>query len=111
MDTHHHAHEPSGQPAEAHAVDPVCGMNVHPAQAAGTFQYQGHQYFFCSPKCLARFRAAPESFVSAQPAVAPEPVHTDAIYTCPMHPEVRQAGPGSCPKCGMALEPVDLAAV
>ncbi len=82
--------------------DPVCGMEVTPADAAGHWDYRGTTYYFCNPSCLERFQANPESFL--HPSAAAEPKAGE--YTCPMHPEVRQAGPGSCPKCGMALEPV-----
>src|SRR5690606_17406991 len=85
-------------------VDPVCKMRVMPETAAGSWEFEGTTYYFCAPRCLERFRANPQSFlkpVSAEPA----PVSGSGIYTCPMHPEIRQEGPGSCPKCGMALEP------
>jgi Cu+-exporting ATPase len=103
-------------PAPGTAIDPVCGMEVaaapgHPLQHA----HRGQTYFFCSPHCLARFRADPERFLQggerlehrqpARAAAAGEP-ETHREYTCPMHPEVRRMGPGACPKCGMALEPV-----
>jgi Cu+-exporting ATPase len=82
-------------------------MQVDPATAAGTSQYNGKTYYFCGGSCLEQFRADPGRFVDPQPklqaAVAGDP---EAEYTCPMHPEVRQKGPGSCPICGMALEPV-----
>jgi Cu+-exporting ATPase len=87
-------------------------MRVEPAHAAGTQVYHGETYYFCSRSCLERFAAAPEQYTRAQPAGAvpqgtPAPATGDAAeYTCPMHPEVRQTGPGSCPTCGMALEPV-----
>src|SRR5947209_3992258 len=89
------------------ATDPVCGMTVVPSTAAGHFDYDGRTYYFCSTGCLERFRANPEQFVN--PRVAPsdkKPAPSDVDYTCPMHPEIRQKGPGSCPICGMALEPV-----
>ena len=86
-------------------VDPVCGMTITPADAAGTHTYQGTKYYFCNPSCLAKFQADPERYV--QPSEAPP--HAKAgkqvEYTCPMDLEVRQIGPGACPKCGMALEP------
>src|SRR3954462_6250817 len=86
-------------------VDPVCHMNVLPATAAGKYDYQGKTYYFCNPRCLERFRANPSQFVAAG-AVDDRPQSSSGIpYTCPMHPEVQQFGPGSCPKCGMALEP------
>ncbi len=91
------------------AIDPVCGMTVDPARAAGENEYRGTPYYFCNPSCLARFKANPESFLkpSDVPAVSASP---DALYTCPMHPEIVQHGPGACPKCGMALEPVTITA-
>lgn len=82
-------------------TDPVCGMEVDPSTDLRS-DYRGTTYFFCHPSCLERFTADPESFLNPR---GPEPVIPGAIYTCPMHPEVRQVGPGSCPKCGMALEP------
>ncbi|HET8772284.1 MAG TPA: heavy metal translocating P-type ATPase [Thermoanaerobaculia bacterium] len=89
--SHGHSHPDAPLP-----VDPICGMAVVPEQAAGTSERDGTIYFFCSPGCKKKFDAdAPP-----RPA-APE----GTIYTCPMHPEVRQEGPGACPKCGMALEP------
>ena len=92
-----------GDKAAATAIDPVCGMSVSRETAKHRFLYGGRHYFFCSARCRERFEAEPEKFLQAserQPA-APAGV----IYTCPMHPEVRQLGPGSCPICGMALEP------
>jgi Cu+-exporting ATPase len=85
------------------ARDPVCGMSVDPAIAKHRFTYKEQEYFFCSARCRARFEAEPEKFLAPKPL---EPaVPAGAIYTCPMHPEVRQVGPGACPICGMALEP------
>src|SRR5271170_5600051 len=93
-----------GEPAAAAAVvDPVCGMRVDPQTTAHRFAYHGQDYFFCSSRCRARFEAGPDKFL--KPA-RPEPTGSaGALYTCPMHPEVRKVGPGSCPICGMALEP------
>jgi P-type Cu+ transporter len=97
-------------------TDPVCGMTVDPDQAAGAAEYQGRRYLFCSSSCLARFQATPEQYIHHRSTeVAPEgpqaqPISESVEYTCPMHPEVRQKGPGTCPTCGMALEPVTLAA-
>ena len=95
-------------------IDPVCGMEVDPATSAGSFEYKGTSFHFCSVRCLEKFKNDPESFVTRpalEPAVAkisaPVPAAAEApTYTCPMHPEIRQDHPGSCPKCGMALEPV-----
>jgi Cu+-exporting ATPase len=96
-------HDQGEKPAAVAAIDPVCGMRVDPVTAKHRFSYNGQDYFFCSARCRERFEAEPEKFLSpgAPPAAAP----TGTIYTCPMHPEVRQVGPGSCPICGMALEP------
>jgi Cu+-exporting ATPase len=96
-------HSRAGCTAHDHAIDPVCGMRVDPENAKHRAVYRGRDYFFCSGRCRERFAAEPEKFLGArQPAPA---APAGAIYTCPMHPEVRQAGPGSCPICGMALEP------
>ena len=85
------------------AIDPVCGMRVNREGARHRFAYRGVEYFFCSPRCRERFAAEPEKFSKPK---QPEPLAPEgSIYTCPMHPEVRQVGPGSCPICGMALEP------
>lgn len=84
--------------------DPVCGMTVK-ADSPHRLQYAGKAYRFCSEKCLSKFKAAPELYGEAVQEVEAIPP-PEAWYTCPMHPEVRQPGPGSCPKCGMALEPV-----
>ncbi len=91
--------------ANAAVLDPVCGMTIHPQDAAGVFEYQGQTYYFCNPSCLEKFRAAPEKFI--EPSVAaPTPAEpTAAEYTCPMHPEIVRNAPGACPICGMALEP------
>ena len=118
-------------------VDPVCGMKVDPATAAGEYEYNGTKYYFCAVRCKERFAADPESFLSGHggsadlsvpPAVAgghfhdassahdshdhlksqiPNP-NSQIEYTCPMHPEIVQIGPGSCPICGMALEPKEV---
>lgn len=92
-----------GSPRPSTVQDPVCRMDVDPATAAGKYEYEGTTYYFCNPRCLERFRADPRKYLSGQ-AEAPAPP-TGAWYTCPMDPEVRQHGPGPCPKCGMALEP------
>jgi Cu+-exporting ATPase len=85
------------------AIDPVCGMRVDPATAKHHCTHQSQDYFFCSGRCRERFEAEPEKFLQPK---QPEPAApAGVIYTCPMHPEVRQVGPGSCPICGMALEP------
>jgi Cu+-exporting ATPase len=90
---------------QAEAKDPVCGMTVDPATTPHRHTHQGERYFFCSGGCRTKFAADPEKYLgpSAREPSAPMPEGT--IFTCPMHPEVRQQGPGACPICGMALEP------
>ena len=85
-------------------LDPVCGMTVDPHTAKHRHQHKGHAYYFCSAGCRTKFAADPEKYLDKDERAA-EPVPAGAIYTCPMHPEIRQHGPGSCPICGMALEP------
>src|SRR3954470_22805965 len=85
--------------------DPVCGVRVDPAKAAGKHEHNGKTYYFCSKGCLEKFRAHPNQYVGAKPAPAPA-VEAGTQYTCPMHPEIVQVGPGSCPKCGMPLVPL-----
>ena len=85
-------------------IDPVCGMTVDPDNAAGSFEYEGKTYYFCATHCLHRFKKDPENFVN-KPATPKLTVKTRK-YTCPMHPEIIRDGPGSCPICGMALEPL-----
>jgi len=89
--------------------DPVCGMQVSLESKGGTAKWQGETYAFCSEKCRIKFVAAPETYLGEKPAIE-EDVRPGAIYTCPMHPEVEQRGPGSCPVCGMALEPKEVTA-
>jgi len=83
--------------------DPVCGMDVDPHATPHRAEHAGRTWYFCSARCRERFIAAPGDFLGERAAPAPDP---GAIYTCPMHPAVRQVGPGDCPKCGMALEPL-----
>ncbi len=90
--------------------DPVCGMDVVPETAAGHAEHAGQTYHFCSRGCVAKFEADPEKYIGA-PKNPPPSSGTAGEYTCPMHPEIRQPGPGTCPKCGMALEPVTIAPV
>jgi Cu+-exporting ATPase len=86
------------------AVDPVCGMTVEPATAAGSVEHDGKTYWFCSQHCLHSFQADPKKYLAEK---KPAPIVHGAQYTCPMHPEIVQVGPGSCPKCGMALVPME----
>ncbi|MCO6512025.1 MAG: heavy metal translocating P-type ATPase [Aridibacter famidurans] len=87
--------------------DPVCGMFVTPESAAAKFEYEGETYYFCAVGCKQRFETDPEKFLDpgSEPDTSAMEGGDEAEYTCPMHPEVVQVGPGSCPKCGMALEP------
>lgn len=104
------------------SVDPICGMTVEPRTAAGSLAYQGTTYYFCSKGCLQKFQQDPENFLRKptpqliQPVgierVAKSPARSTrdhSLFTCPMHPDVRPDTPGSCPKCGMALEPLNAA--
>jgi P-type Cu+ transporter len=88
------------------AKDPVCGMSVDPATAKHKAEHAGATYYFCSAGCREKFAADPARFVAPTRAPAPaKPAPSGAIYTCPMHPEIRQDHPGNCPICGMTLEP------
>ncbi len=88
------------------ATDPVCGMKVDPAKAPHRHCHDDHTYYFCGAGCLVKFVADPGKYLDAAFSKASTPPAPEGtIYTCPMHPEVRQLGPGACPICGMALEP------
>jgi Cu+-exporting ATPase len=92
-------------------TDPVCGMQVDPVMSKHRLDHAGTTYNFCSAGCRTKFEADPDKYLAPKadtPAAAP--AQADAIYTCPMHPQIRQKGPGSCPICGMALEPVEITA-
>ena len=109
MHAHEHSHgNAAGGPTSA-AKDPVCGMSVDPSTAKHKTEHAGSTYYFCCAGCLTKFTTDPARYLAgtAAPAVKAPPI-TGAIYTCPMHPEVRQVGPGTCPICGMGLEPVDV---
>src|SRR6516225_3591393 len=109
MTGHDHGHPAAVTPAEV--LDPVCGMTIAPEDAVGHLEHKGQTYYFCSQSCLDQFRATPEAFLGERPATTATPADMEREYTCPMDPDVRQKGPGACPKCGMALEPVDVAPV
>ncbi|MCP5412052.1 MAG: heavy metal translocating P-type ATPase [Alphaproteobacteria bacterium] len=87
--------------------DPVCGMAVDPAATSHQHRHDGKRYYFCSAGCLAKFSADPDRYLNGALPAAP-PAAEGTTYTCPMHPEIRQIGPGSCPICGMALEPLEI---
>ncbi len=106
MDTRDHGLSGSGL-----RIDPVCGMSVDPATAAHTADFGGETWYFCAASCRTKFLADPSRYLdpgkkAAADAAARAAAPKDALFTCPMHPEVQQAGPGSCPICGMALEPM-----
>src|SRR5216110_1072861 len=120
MNQHEHGHGPSGPkrlPLEARRTekDPVCGMDV-PVDAPLRTEFAGKTYVFCGRSCLERFQKDPHAFVGgnpeaaqAKPAVAP-PAGQKVQWTCPMHPQIVRDQPGSCPICGMALEPKTITA-
>ncbi len=86
--------------------DPVCGMHVDPKTAKHQAEHQGTTFYFCSSRCHDKFVAEPEHYLQSSKKTAATPSDVDAIYTCPMHPQIRQVGPGHCPICGMTLEPL-----
>ena len=98
---HHDHHRPE---APDGVIDPVCGMTVDPHTTPHRHPHHDRTYHFCSAGCRTKFAAAPEKYLDKAQRAA-DAVPEGTIYTCPMHPEIRQIGPGSCPICGMALEP------
>jgi Cu+-exporting ATPase len=91
-------------PVSADVVDPVCGMTIAPADAVGTVTHRDSTYYFCAESCLERFQADPDAFVAGAVRASGGGL-PGTTYTCPMHPEIIRDEPGSCPICGMALEP------
>ena len=103
---HHHGHNHSD--GDKHLVlDPVCGMKIDPAKKNINHVHEGTTYHFCNPKCKEKFIADPKKYLIKK-EVQVTPADLEKIYTCPMHPEIMQKGPGSCPICGMALEPLEV---
>jgi Cu+-exporting ATPase len=109
---HHHGHARHAPGADAAAAervkDPVCGMEVDPHTTPHRTEHAGRTHYFCSSGCRAKFVADPARYLGGETAAAArpaEPVAPGTIYTCPMHPQIRQVSPGNCPICGMALEP------
>ena len=103
---HDHIHGARSETSMPGTVtDPVCGMSVDPSATPHVATHAGAHHYFCSAGCLAKFNADPERYAGDAPPVA-DPVPEGAIWTCPMHPEVQRPGPGTCPICGMALEPM-----
>ena len=95
--------------AQGEHKDPVCGMRVN-GQSQHQFVHDGQSYYFCCNACLEKFRKDPAAWLDPAKRPAPKPVAKDAIFTCPMHLEIEQVGPGTCPLCGMALEPKEASA-
>ncbi len=106
---HHDAGAHPAPPAQERARDPVCGMTVDPIGAKYTAEHAGRSWYFCSARCRERFGAEPAKYLAGE-APVPAPAPAGSLYTCPMHPQVRQVGAGFCPICGMALEPADVEA-
>ena len=124
QDEKHHDHDAHAAPGNGKVTDPVCGMTIAPEDAVDSAEYNGRTYYFCSPGCAEWFRKDPDEYTdpqrieerenalihhhereeAARHAGAHRQDTSQTVYTCPMHPEVEQEGPGSCPKCGMALE-------
>ena len=106
---HHSRHPQAGQGAVRAdgktAIDPVCGMRVDPDATQHHADHGGRAFHFCSAGCRAKFSADPERYLNNATGGPVAPADAGVIYTCPMHPQVRQVGPGACPICGMALEP------
>ncbi len=107
MATTTHAHDhPDDQPART--TDPVCGMTVDPTRTPHHAEHAGRAFHFCGAGCRTKFLADPDRYLKPESQPPARPAKSDAIYTCPMHPDVRQIGPGACPICGMALEPAEI---
>jgi Cu+-exporting ATPase len=115
MNHNEHQHHPSKNnlslnPNSSDLIfkDPVCGMKVSLEMAKGNLVYQNNTYYFCSLKCKDKFEANPQEFISKEEIKIVKESSQPTEYTCPMHPQIRKVGPGSCPICGMALEPINL---
>jgi P-type Cu+ transporter len=104
-----HGHDAPPVSANEKVIDPVCGMTVDPHKTAHRHAHQGRTYYFCSGGCRTKFAADPAKYLDKKAAAAAE-APPGTIYTCPMHPQIRQVGPGTCPICGMALEPAEATA-
>ena len=108
-DAHHDPHADHDHPATddgaSRLKDPVCGMVIEEADSVGTVEHNGVTHYFCAESCLERFKQNPDEFLAPVPPAPPETAPAGAVYTCPMHPEMCGDAPGSCPICGMALEP------
>ncbi|MCR5882287.1 heavy metal translocating P-type ATPase [Rhizobacter sp. J219] len=102
---HGHAHPPAPPEGASTLKDPVCGMTVT-EQSPHRLEHEGRPYYFCSARCRGKFEAEPARYLAPAAPAPAAPAETGTVYTCPMHPEIRQDQPGNCPKCGMTLEPV-----
>ena len=105
-----HGHGTSSLKPAPDEKDPVCGMSVDPATTPHHADFEGKPYHFCSSGCRTKFVAEPLNYLATEPTKATQAAAEAEIYTCPMHPQIRQVGPGACPICGMALEPVVVSA-
>ncbi len=101
---HGHVHHPA--PADGRVIDPVCGMTVDPATTPHKTTLKGVEHYFCSAGCVVKFTKDPQRYLDPSSAPPAEPVPEGTMFTCPMHLEIQQIGPGTCPICGMALEPM-----
>ena len=105
---HGEGHQHKTDDSAARYTDPVCGMSTEDTKAFTPYEHEGRTHYFCSPRCLAQFKENPAAHggeeAKKQPMIHQSP--GAGKYTCPMHPEVVRDGPGNCPKCGMALEPI-----
>jgi len=108
-----HDKEHTASHGNQQTLDPVCGMEVDPSAPAATLPYGGTTYIFCSTHCFEKFKSSPDSYTGASAVGSKlsiiqtgENDRTTNLFTCPMHPGIQQEGPGSCPKCGMSLEPL-----
>ncbi len=109
LHTPHDCCSPKNEETVLTVKDPVCGMDVDPNDAAGSTKHEGQEYHFCSTHCLKAFKKDQAKYINKEPKISNnQVVSNDAVYTCPMHPEIKQVGPGSCPFCGMALEPIEV---
>lgn len=109
QDEHHHNHSVNKHDLELKSddktfKDPVCDMSVSPSSAKGQVLYQNTKFYFCSLKCKDKFETKPEEYVAKQEIKIAKESSQSVEYTCPMHPQIRKMGPGSCPICGMALD-------
>ena len=109
---HHHSHVSHSHgetPTETKVTDPVCKMQINPLTAkGGSSVFEGATYYFCNPKCKTKFDLEPQKYLEPKVFTPVTEAEKQKTYTCPMHPEIRQKGPGSCPICGMALEPEEI---